>query len=101
MRIERRSPTGPVEEHAWEADEIYRLNGLWLAGDSIETIGKKMGRTKNSVTGKVNRLRADEGEGKWPVRGSPIKPAGSGKNPGRRKRPPIKSSTLPPLASLA
>ena len=39
----------------WTALEIDVLRRLWDAGKSASTIGREIGRTKNSVIGKVHR----------------------------------------------
>lgn len=43
-------------EHDWTADEIVKLTRLWTEGLSGTEIGRRLGITKSSVTGKVRRL---------------------------------------------
>ncbi len=40
----------------WSADHIADLTRLWSEGHSASVIGKQLGRTRNSVIGKVHRL---------------------------------------------
>ncbi len=40
----------------WSADHIADLTRLWSEGHSARVIGDKLGRTRNSVIGKVHRL---------------------------------------------
>ena len=40
----------------WNNEQIAQLTQLWADGISGEQIGKAMGRSKNSVLGKVHRL---------------------------------------------
>ena len=52
---------------AWSPEEDARLRGLWDEGHSTAEIARRMGRTKNSVVGRVHRLA-------FPARPSPIQP---------------------------
>jgi transposase len=84
-------------ERPWTDHEIARMHP-WYTRDglSISEIGRRLGRTKNMVTAKINRLREAEGTERWPERGSPIKHGTT-----RTKRARVGRTTLPPLASLA
>lgn len=78
----------------WSDAEILKLHKLVHEGVSYQRIGDRLGRSKPSITGKINRLRKLEGSERWPERPSPI-PAT--RKPQRVKRLPRGASTLPPL----
>jgi len=44
-----------VEERSWTDDELGEAMRLRRAGDSSAAIGRKLGRTRNSVVGALNR----------------------------------------------
>lgn len=50
---------------SWTPSEDDTLRGLWRDGHSTAEIGRRMGRTKNSIIGRAHRLDL-------PPRGSPI-----------------------------
>lgn len=68
----------------WTDERLERLRRLWAEGMSASKIGVQMGISKNSVVGKVHRL-------KLPSRPSPIQPRSEPK----AKRAP--KQTLPPV----
>lgn len=74
----------------WPDDAIARLRTLWDAGISATEIGRRMGRSKNSVVGKVHRLHLVG-------RPSPI-PFSSSTRPRPVRRVTVVS--LPPLLAL-
>ncbi len=41
---------------AWSAEHVDTLRQLWLEGHSARVIGDRLGRTRNSVIGRVHRL---------------------------------------------
>lgn len=43
----------------WTADNIERLRVLWLKGLTCSQIAAELGTTKNSIIGKVHRLKLD------------------------------------------
>jgi GcrA cell cycle regulator len=69
----------------WTAPEDARLRQLWDQGLSGREIGLAMGKTKNSVVGRVHRL-------KLPPRPSPIREAGSARV---TSSPPARGSSRP------
>jgi len=50
-----------VEERSWTNDELAAAMRLRRAGDSSAAIGRKLGRTRNSVVGALNRA-GEKGE---------------------------------------
>lgn len=62
----------------WTPERTNALIALWDEGHSTAEIGRRLGVTKNSVVGKVHRLRL-------PKRGSPIH--GGGGHSGRSEAP--------------
>ena len=55
----------------WRPNEVAELQELWQDIKLTATnIGALLGRPRNSVIGRVNRMRAKEGEERWPRRGS-------------------------------
>lgn len=60
----------------WSTEETRRLMALWDSGLSTAEIGRLMGRSKNSVIGRVHRLHL-------PQRPSPIQPNPGGKEDGK------------------
>ena len=74
----------------WADAELAELERLWLSGEPASAIGRALGRTKNSVIGKVHRL-------KLPPRPSPIKPAGP--PPILKDRQPALDVPMPPARS--
>ena len=81
----------------WTDDETEELQRLWVSGTSQAAIGREMGRPKNSINSKVNRMRKIEGEERWPERESPIKRVPRKTARGAKMR----RNTLPPLPSLS
>jgi len=79
----------------WTSRDDARLRTGWATGVSAATIGASMGRTKNSVIGRVHRLGL-------PARPSPIKPRPEGqpkaKRVHRRKTAPVVQSIVRNLA---
>ncbi len=57
----------------WTDERVAELRALWDEGLSVSQIGKRLGITKNAVTGKVDRLR-NSGVN-IPARPSPLPPA--------------------------
>jgi GcrA cell cycle regulator len=83
-----------MHESPWTPEAVLRLREMWDEGLSTAEIGRRLFVTKNCVVGKAHRLGL-------PSRGSPIRPAGSGANPGRRHPPKAGKASLPPLPSLS
>lgn len=76
----------------WSDAENQMLRALWTQGHSAAEIGRRMGRSKNSIVGRAHRLDLDE-------RPSPIR-----RKPGSYLKPPpsvprVVGPTLPPLVS--
>ncbi len=79
----------------WTPERTNALIALWDEGHSTAEIGRRLGVTKNSVVGKVHRLRL-------PKRGSPIHSSASrGEAPISIARAPISRGTASqrPMAS--
>lgn len=66
----------------WTKDEDADLARRWNAGDSSGAIGRDLGRTRNSIVGRKNRL----GLGNRP---SPIRPKGEPKPPKAPRAPRV------------
>ena len=85
---------GPADE--WPDEAVAELRRLWDTGMSIAKIGGELGRSKNAVAAKADRLDL-------PARPSPIKqsPDPGSKVRKRLARGAIRrgASTLPPLPS--
>ena len=77
----------------WGEAETKSLRLLWDAGMSATEIGQRLGRSKNSVIGRVHRLDL-------PARPSPIIRDGDPRRPYRRRRVVLSPTTLPTLLSL-
>ncbi len=73
---------------AWSAEHVDTLRQLWLEGHSARVIGDRLGRTRNSVIGRVHRLRLAKR----------ISTIGERKKPGPKKNPGAfrKSRAKPP-----
>ena len=56
----------------WTKEAIDRLRALWDEGHSAAEIGRRMGISKNAVTGKVDRLKKER-PGTFKERPSPIR----------------------------
>jgi len=77
----------------WRPDEDGHLNELWCDPKlTAANIGALLGRPRNSVIGRVNRLRAKEGADRWPMR-----PSHPPKEPKVRKLPPPSKPIKPIL----
>lgn len=74
-------------------DELQRR---WTAGESLGSIAKRAGVSKNVIGGKVRLLRKNEGVARWPYHEDAFRAA----RQDPRKRLKAGVSTLPPLASL-
>jgi GcrA cell cycle regulator len=91
-------------DRPWTAEELADLRRLWDEGLTAGQIGERLRRTRNSILGKVHRL-------KLPSRASPLgKPADSAsarpkapKPPRAPKPAPLRAgaTTLPPIALAA
>ena len=58
MRLPARNPVRPSvvsNRFAWSTEDVLRLRAMWSDVDAGE-IGKELGRTRNGVIGKANRL---------------------------------------------
>ena len=78
----------------WGEAETKSLRLLWDAGMSATEIGQRLGRSKNSVVGRVHRLHLTP-------RPSPIIRDGDPRRPYRQRRVvTFNPVTLPPLLSL-
>lgn len=60
----------------WLPNEVAELQELWQDINLTATnIGELLGRPRNSVIGRINRMRSKEGEERWPMRTSrPLRP---------------------------
>ncbi len=78
---------------AWSAEHVDTLRQLWLEGHSARVIGDRLGRTRNSVIGRVHRLRLAKR----------ISTIGERKKPGPKKNPGAfrKSRARPPELRVA
>src|SRR5882672_668659 len=78
----------------WPAERTTLAIEMWDAGFTASQIALRLGVSRNALIGKVHRLGL-------PARPSPIRPAGSGKTPGRRRSLRLRGGpTLPPLECL-
>lgn len=77
----------------WPSHLIVQLRTLWDEGHSTSEIGRRLGKSKNSVCAKVHRLQL-------PPRGSPIKRGDGEVKPRAPVRPHRSATALPPLLSL-
>lgn len=68
------------QEKPWSLQEFEILDRLWMEGHSSAEIGRMMGRTKNSILGKVHRRKLAK-------RPSPIKPRTGNIPPPKKARP--------------
>lgn len=77
-----------------------QLHAMWLRGASVAAIARQALRSTTSVRSRLKRLRAKEGEERWPVRQEPrpLPGHGVGRKGYQRKR--AGPTTLPPLPSL-
>lgn len=85
----------------WDEQDDIQITTLWAENHSSAEIGRRMGRSKNSIVGRSHRLRL-------PARKSPIKYGGMElqeireiANAKARAKRAAERSTLPPLASVA
>lgn len=81
-------------DHEWSAERIARLQQLLAEGHSTAEIGRRMGVSKNTITGKVSRLG---------LAGQPIvAPNDPRRDSPRTRVTPLRNPrvTLPPLPSL-
>lgn len=60
-------------DYIWTKDRVAFLKELWSEGLSASQIAQKIGVTKNSVIGKINRLRANKLQPTKPARRKPIR----------------------------
>lgn len=74
------------------------LHTLWLRGVSVEAIARQALRSSTSVRSRIKRLRAKEGQERWPIRMDTQHAKGSGEGRYQKKR--AGTTTLPPLPSL-
>jgi len=60
----------------WRPEEVEKLHELWNheTRPDAKRIGELIGRPRNSVLGRVFRMRAKEGEERWPMHMRPVKP---------------------------
>src|SRR5829696_5451938 len=95
-----------VANHAWPPERIAQLLALWANGDSAEAIAAEMGGglTRNSILGKVHRLRQKLGLNAVPNRTrdqhTPTRPTRSTKSKEQTAEPkpapsPRKGKTMP------
>jgi len=77
----------------WTEEAVAHLRTLWAEGHSTAEIGRRMGTSKNAIIGKAHRLRL-------PLRGSPIREAGTG-TPRKPAVPRVRGPSLPPLPASA
>lgn len=75
----------------WTEGEIARIRDLWAEGHSAAEIGRRMGKTKCSIVGKVHRLEL-------PPRPSPIKCIQDGAKAALSIRAPASRPLQPILA---
>jgi predicted DNA-binding protein YlxM (UPF0122 family) len=62
MRLPYRTKTGPrrgAKPRLWTADEYTRALSLWDLGKSGSEIARELGRTRNSVIGKIHRITSN------------------------------------------
>ena len=52
-----KAPNPRAPQFDWTDERIARLKEMWAAGESAAVIGAELGVTRNSIIGKVNRLR--------------------------------------------
>ena len=52
-----KAPVRDAPKFDWTDERIARLKEMWAAGESAAVIGAEFGVTRNSIIGKVNRLR--------------------------------------------
>ncbi len=77
----------------WTESEDVRLDSLWREGHSTLEIGRRLGRSKNSIIGRAHRLEL-------PDRPSPIRRDGMpGRSPRRQASLRVRGPTLPSMAS--
>src|ERR1700723_744859 len=74
----------------WTSDDLNVLRRMWADGVTTAKIGRMLSRTKNSVVGKIHRLRLVG-------RPSPIIHDGRASTPPKPR--PVAGPTLPPLPS--
>lgn len=74
-----------MTEAAWSAEALAALCRLWAEGVSTTEIGRRLGRSKNSVVGKAHRLNL-------PARPSPIRQDGAARPVLRRATPGLATS---------
>ena len=95
-----------VANHAWPLERVAQLLRLWVNGDSAEAIAAEMGGglTRNSILGKIHRLRQKLGLGAVPSRTrdqhTPTRPTRSKKSKEQTAEPksapsPRKGKTMP------
>lgn len=75
-------------------DELHRA---WIDGQSLDAIAASLGVARETVAGRVRRLRQKEGLARWPYRDIKRR-TDAPPEPPKRLKPG--TSTLPPLASL-
>lgn len=63
-----RSPGCLPEKVDWTPEDVERLRTMWIEGASAPEIAKALGRTRNSILGRIFRMRDREGAERWPVR---------------------------------
>ncbi len=56
LRLPRNPGGEPSLAVAWSVEHVEILRQLWLEGHSARVIGDRLGRTRNSVIGRVHRL---------------------------------------------
>lgn len=72
----------------WSEKTILRLRELWAEGHSTSEIGRRLGVSKNAIVGKAHRIELE------------ARPSPARREPESRLEP-LRSDTLPPLASTS
>jgi len=76
----------------WTTEQDWNLARLWESGLTARNIAERLGRTRNSIIGRVHRL-------KLTPRGSPIR--GAAQRPKSDVKPPRVKLTLPARVVIA
>lgn len=46
----------PIKSKMWTANELFKLKGMYYGGSSCKEIGEKIGKSKDAVRKKVQRM---------------------------------------------
>jgi GcrA cell cycle regulator len=84
---------GISRDHIWPEQDVTALRQLWREGHSTPEIGRRLGKSKNAIVGKVHRLDLE-------ARPSPIKRGSpNAPKPVRQPRAVPKLADMIPLTS--